>query len=142
MAKKQKLFETDEFKRLQKEWYFKLYNSGFVDDESKPVRDKKTKKIVGVKVNNSEEIQPHVVNLNVYNHMTGHDYHAFCNEILRSFRFRNDVDRYIFEMHSNGLSDREVVKLVLSVFDQNIQQSTVNRIVTRIKQKYSLGETK
>lgn len=84
-------WETEEFKKLDKKWKQKLEAAGFDDIE---VGDHFLKRPI---LRISELYCPHSEN-----------YYSLARSFLLTFQFTNQIDKKIWELHSKGLSLREI----------------------------------
>jgi hypothetical protein len=114
MAKK-KYYETDEFKSLQKNWYAKI----------------------GEEVEKNESvIVPETIETFKTQYLGGLDYAAFCEQILREFKFKKDIHRIIFEKHAEGKSRREIQDFLFQTHAFEISDKNVDLVVNRIKKQF------
>jgi hypothetical protein len=118
---KKKFFETKEFSDLNKTWEKKLAESGFDDIE---------------KGDTAHIIQKQIVTVHQTKVSVGLDYYQFCNAILRDHTFHRDVDRAIFELHTEGSSDREISTWLKASVFRDYSHMQVSRIILRIKEDF------
>ena len=113
-TKEKKFFLKPEFKSLQEEWYAKLSDEGFIDTET--IRD----------------IRSNSVNQQVF---TVNDqwavYNDKCRAYLSSGKIVDAVDFRIFELHCDGISERETARL-LTQEGYKVGYSTVRRKVLEL----------
>ena len=62
-----------------------------------------------------------------------------CEEILAAYDFRNQVDRRVFELHTKGLSSRQIQTAINEEFDQTLDQRTISRTINRARDSYTKG---
>ena len=115
------VFETSEFKKLEREWTKKLKASGFVDIENR---------------DNGNIIHSELIILN--DSCAGHDdYYQYCHDILRDFPFRRELDRVIFERHAEGCSLREIEEwLENQALGMTLSHQAINNVIDKIKSEY------
>lgn len=118
-------YENDKFISLRNAWYELLKETGFNDLENPDQPDR--------------FIQPEIINTRSKFGFT-ENYYQYCQLILRDFPFRRDVDRLIFELHTEGKSIREIEGLLPIMFIdkpfRKIQKSHIDRIIRRIKEDF------
>ena len=112
---KKKFFETNEFKRLNKEWYSKLKASGFVDTES-------TSSIEADSVVKQEFAVDH----------KWVEYNQQCVLFLESGVLTEKLDLFIFELHCDGRSNREIARLMVGSEFKPLHASNIDRRLNRI----------
>lgn len=89
---------ANEFEKLKKVWYQKLKESGFKDIESKNGS-------VGrgaPRVDNITEVQQEAIK----------EYYSMTRHFLTEHKFESEQDRFIWEQYSEGLSVRDISKLL------------------------------
>jgi hypothetical protein len=107
------------FQKLQQKWYAKLEKSGFKDieqDEDNLKRwssDFTTKKF-----------------LDTYEAKA--DYYYMATQFLNDYKFETQIERVIWEYHAEGISNRNVAKLLKKV-KISMSHSSVLIIVSRLK---------
>lgn len=119
--KKQKYYETDEFKQLQDEWYAKLQEDGFKDIEDHktgfvepPFRHRSYK--ADVQYEATEE------------------YFRLCRHYLTNGAFKSDLDKEIWSMHTEGATYRNIAEKLSQ------HTTTVFRKVKRYKKLMKKGD--
>lgn len=119
--------KSKEYIALQKEWYEKLKREGFDDLEyfydNGEAREwlKGTSKFVSME---TEEV--HNPSLTYDNTL---DYYLKVDKILETTLFDSEEHKYIFTLHTEGLSLRKIAKLV------NFSHPKVLRIINKYKAK-------
>lgn len=116
MKKYKSVYETDNFKSLQNEWYQKLKDSKFEDSEG---------------FNNSSIIQPQIFQGST----TG--YADLCTEILKNYKFKKDIHKAIFQLHADGKTEVEITKHVKQYYGFDFSRRGINDLLTRVKKEYS-----
>jgi hypothetical protein len=124
VAKSKKFYETDDFKTLQKEWYGKLDPKEFDLEEGLP----------------DNVIRPEVIRTEKSQYDGGTAYWNLCQEILRTYRFKKDVHKTIFELHTNGLSERQIATEIKKKTLTKMSQKGINLLINRVKESYLKGE--
>lgn len=93
-------YNSKEYKALQKEWYEKLKKDGFKDIETE-----KGNMDTGKILNNI------ATRCTVDTFKAQQDYYRFAGQFLHEYKFKSE-DRIIWESHCNGVSIREIVKVL------------------------------
>ncbi len=141
MAKK--YYETDEFKRLNTKWSKKLEKSGFKD----------------IDPDDTETIQLEIVTLPQYKsqyEQGTQGYYELCQKILRTHEevmtsdsstyvkkhkiFKTDVQKRIFELHTEGKSETDISQLLKVEFGQTYSRENINYVVRTIKDTFIYGK--
>lgn len=91
-------FKTKEFRELQSKWYKKLRQQGFEDLERKAGRLK-----TGALQNIS-----HLYNTEQFN--IKEEYYRLAGQFLHEHKFKSGIEKKIWELHSEGMSIRNIVK--------------------------------
>jgi hypothetical protein len=120
MAKKA-FYKTEKFKKLEADWYQKLKSEGFEDIEDG---------------NNSEVIEPQVFQTRPIQHLSGDTWAQECVAILKSYPFRKDLHRKIFELHAQGNSVRDIVRMLKMNFKVKVSVMGVNLIINRVRANF------
>ena len=119
MAKK-KFYETEEFAQLNAEWKQKLEESGFDDIEKN-----ETDTII-----RPQEFYP------ASRYAFTKDYYEYCQDVLRNYPFKRDIDQIIFELHAQGMSDRQIEAELKRRELRAYTYRRVNQIVNQIKNDF------
>jgi hypothetical protein len=85
-----------DFKELQKHWYTKLRDEGFEDIEDDQGRPKEWD--FNFFRNRFDPIK----------YQATLQYYAWARFVLTTFKFRNELERMIWELHCEGLSERKI----------------------------------
>lgn len=117
---KNKSKKTDSYAKLKAKWYKKLADGGFVDIE----RDEHSFK-----------------NGNNYNMLTTpaiqwvakEEYYRMATHFLNEHNFDSELDKVIWEYHTNGISMRNIV-LLLAKVNIKRQRDQVWRCINRLEQ--------
>jgi len=123
MTADKKFYETPEFKKLQTKWYARIKKKGFVD-----IEEGQDERIVEPEVFNTET--------NQYHH--GIEYYELCLRILAEGKFRKEIYKLIFELHTEGKSEREIAG-ELEKLDAGLTPQAVSEIIKRIKKNFLRG---
>ena len=101
-------FKTREFKKLNKLWYGKLKKEGFQDIE----RQDKIGAREGRLINSS---LPHIIeNYTVDQFEVKREYYRMAGQFLHEYKFKTALERIIWDMHTQGISVRNIVKKLQS----------------------------
>jgi hypothetical protein len=92
---------SKEFKDLQKDWYKKLKDSGFQDIE-RGAGQLKTDPLQNIKT---------FYDLNSFE--SKQEYFRMAGAFLYSYKFKNEAEKLIWRLHSEGVSFRTIVKILL-----------------------------
>lgn len=109
------------FRAVQKEWYEKLKKDGFKDAEE-VFKEEHRLKIFDSCQFNRERVR------NVFQFKQ--DYYLMAEKFLNLYKFDNQMERTIWEMHSNGVSIRSISSSWKSGKAPN--KDSVNRIIRRL----------
>jgi hypothetical protein len=120
-----KFYETAEFKKLKKEWDKKLESSGFEDIEKNDTDNIITNQIIKT----GENIYQNYID---FVEDAGLDYYQYCHQILREFPFKRELDRVVFEMYTEGKTEREISKSLQNLNLKPITQQAINLLIRRI----------
>lgn len=114
-----------EFKELQKIWYDKLRKSGFEDieqDETKLktwstelARDRRTVSF------RSKEL-----------------YYYKANHFLHDYEFESNIEKVIWEYHSNNVSFRDISKILNAVSKKQRSRMLIFRVIRRLQEEMKL----
>ena len=103
--------KSPKFKKLQDKWYNKLKNSGFEDIEQADGNLKKQAKSI------------HILYYKPVAYEAKQRYFELAGQFLYWYKFKNEVEKKIWTLHSEGMSNIKISK-VTGVYVQ-----TVNHIV-------------
>lgn len=118
---KKKFYETEEFKRLNKEWQKKLEESGFEDIE---------------KSDNDFIRQHQVFTADKVQSEGGREYYLLCQKILREYDFKDNLHRLIFELHTEGKSVREISTFLQLNSERTLKKSVISDVINKIKNTF------
>ena len=111
-------FKTPQFKALEREWYAKLKESGFVDAEDSEGMLKSWHSCYF-----QQRFEP-----DYYHHKE--EYYRQAGIFLETYRFTSQTDKEIWALHSKGLSLREISK----EFEgrKNSSKDSINSVIKRL----------
>jgi len=116
-------FRTKKFKELQERWYKKLEKSGFEDVEDMTLNEPLLK--------NWDNFRYRKVTPEEYESRTR--YYSNCRDVLNTYPFERAIHRRIWELHTEGLSLRQIEKTIKKEnkrFTSN--HVTINSIIQKI----------
>jgi hypothetical protein len=113
--------QPKDLKSLQKIWYAKLKKSGFDDIESEngQLRGDASRYI-------AENPHPNLWEATA-------DYYRLANSFLYDNRFDTELEKTIWEYHANGLSARNIAKVLKQVKVKSLSKNTVWRTIVRLR---------
>jgi len=120
---------TKSLAKLKKLWYQKLRESGFKDIERKDGT-------VG-------RGAPRVDNLNDVQKQAIQDYYSMCRNFLEEHTFDNEVERFIWSLHSEGTSVRDISNQLQKINITKKKDATwyvVKRLVALMKTRYGVSK--
>ena len=113
--------QTGEFKALQDKWYEKLKRNGFKDIEQ------------------GEEYGRMLLPFNSERFATNKEYnrdkeqyYRLAGQFLHSYKFKNHTEMRIWELHSQGVSVRNIAKKMPKMIDQDLPKHVKSGWPTRI----------
>lgn len=98
-AKQQKKKKPQTLSELREVWYKKLERSGFDDIEATEYRLKRS----------VHDFTLPVVNRDWY---AKNEYYSMAGLFLNSYKFKSNIEKVIFEYHANGISVRDIAKII------------------------------
>jgi hypothetical protein len=101
-------FKTKAFRDLEKKWYDKLADKGFKDLER---RNKWGREEGRLKTDPLENI-PHFYNVEQF--QIKEEYYRMAGQFLHEYKFKTALERIIWDMHTQGISVRNIVKKLQS----------------------------
>lgn len=108
-------FKSKEFRNLQKDWYKKLANTGFEDIEDTSSQNEFLKSW-------SSEINE-----------TGQEYYYMAEHFLSEYSFQDDDEKLIWEMHTNGKSERDIAIAFKRRRKRGLKKSNIHCIIDRLR---------
>ncbi len=129
--------KNSEFLKVQDEWYSKLEAEGFDDIEVVKKRDTKNKRLI---LTDSDVVQPEIVRQ--YNgHFNNTDgYYQLCQQILREFKFKKPHHKIVFELHTQGKSQRAVKRILMAEHQIEMSQQGIDKLIRRTKKQFIDGD--
>jgi hypothetical protein len=119
---KSNYYESDAFKELDYEWKQKLEDSGFQDIEKSEDGYKLRKQTFDAEEPIKHQMQVEQNNL--------------CHRILSEYSFKRDLDKLIFELHTQGLSVRQIESYLTKHAYKSIYFTRIGRIINQIKKDF------
>lgn len=123
----------NDLQALQKIWYQKLKESGFKDIEN--TNDVQRRLIIW----DSLHFQTHYSPEEFYEKQ---EYFRRASLFLHDYRFKNKIEKTIWDLHSEGCSLRSISTRLLSL-RVKMNKDTVNKIIVRLRtimEGYPLGD--
>lgn len=125
--------KAESFADIQKKWYAKLKKSGFEDAE-RPEGDRFALK------NPSEACKRDIVIKDYYAKL---EYYSMARKFIHDYKFESNLEKVIWEYHSEGVSVRNIAKLLKKVKVMKPNKDNVALIVARLademKKMYLVG---
>lgn len=111
-------FKTPEFKRLFKEWNQVLEQEGLseIEELQLPFSLRKSEHRTD-KIKEKDR------------------YYELAFDLLQTFKFKNDMYQYIWALHCNGITVRDISKMINQ---KKFSKTTVNRIIIEIEMESGL----
>lgn len=112
---------------LKKEWYDKLKSEGFNDIEVDETRLKTWSYSMSRVAYKYKDM--------MFNSKT--DYYRLSEHFLNEFKFESELDKVVWEYHTNGVSRKNIVKILNQLPDKN-KHTTLAKIrywLDKLKQK-------
>lgn len=124
---------TPKYKQLQEAWYSKLKESGFKDIE---YADGSLKSYVPTSFTARDPLMQSVTE----------EYYRMCYHFLNEYKFESELEKVIWEYHSNGLSARNIYKILTaegmpkwkSQWKKSSIHKRIKNLVNLMKQRYLL----
>jgi hypothetical protein len=123
-------FKSKEFRELEKKWYSKLSKKGFKDIER---TDRVGKENQRLKTDVMENIM-HFYTVDQFN--IKQEYYRTAGLFLHEHKFKSAKEKKIWALHSEGLSIRDIIKLLKSkgqVAYKDLVQNTIKRLAAEMK---------
>lgn len=116
------VYKTKEFKKLKDTWYKKLEKSGFVDVEASEDSLKEWDSSITLRYDK------HII-------ASKEEYFRLAGKFLFSYEFESERDTAIWQLHSDGLSLREIATQLKKKKYKINSMSNVNLVVKKLAQK-------
>lgn len=113
MAKNNKFYETRSFKKLNDEWSRKLEQSGFEDIEQ-PTNFKSGLPDGNLKQWASSFFIANFRDGDVDKFKAKEEYYRLAGQFLHEYKFSNEYEKNVWEMHGEGLSIETIVNTLLA----------------------------
>ncbi len=111
-------FRTKNFLKLKDQWYKKLAKSGFEDIENTSLPDPDLKHCDVIRFN---KVTPDA-------YETRTKYFSNCRDLLNTYKFETKLHKRIWELHSEGLSLREIE----TVIKKRYKKDSIHNIIRKI----------
>lgn len=114
-----KFYQTKKFKQLNKEWASKLKDSGFRDIEP-----------------NEDTLAPYSTRFLRHPHYVWElrlAYYSMCEAFLQKYTFKSEYEKVIWEYHANGLSEREIAKVLPPIKGKKRHYSTIWNVISDLR---------
>lgn len=123
-------FKTKEFKQQQDAWYKQLKQEGFADIE----RSDKVGKASGrLKTDALKNI---LQSYTPEQFAVKQDYYRLAGQFLHDYKFKSEKERTIWQMHSDGVSVRDIIKALKSkgmTAYKNLVHGTIMKLTEEMK---------
>lgn len=93
-----KFYKTNEFKNLEREWYLRLQKEGFKDAEDTTKDHRPLNEWHSFRFAAKSQLRLE----------SAKDYYARAKDLLELYPFKSEMHRWIWELHSKGLSKRKI----------------------------------
>jgi len=98
-------YKDPKFRKLQDRWYKKLARLGFNDIEQDDNYLNQTSYVLSA--SGKGDLDKALLSIEAKT-----EYYSICRRFLQAYQFESEVDRKIFEYHSEGVGIRDIVKKV------------------------------
>ncbi len=112
------------FKALQKVWYDKLAKSGFEDIE----RDEENLKFPLINKFSESEKETYLEHWKAQR-----DYYYMATHFLNSYKFETKLEEIIWAYHAEGISVRDIAKLLNRVKKEKTNRTSVWQIIKKLE---------
>lgn len=124
MTKQKKTKKPESLASLKKKWYAKLEKSGFEDAE-RPEFDRYALKSSSDKFNTADTVRDYYAKT---------EYYSMARKFLHDYKFSSNLEKVIWEYHTEGISVRNIAKLLKKVkFKMN--KDKVNAVTMRLEKE-------
>ena len=121
-------WKNKQFQDLKAKWYKKLKKSGFEDAEQDEERLKSWSLEKNSKSRRPGASDSDVAMLN----SSKAEYYRQAGFFLHEYKFESRIDRYIWEKHANGVSHRNIAK-ILNKLGHEYDRNKVLNIITKLR---------
>ena len=108
-------------KKLQQKWYAKLKKDGFKDIEHDEHTLTEYSSVYFKKHTHDEIVEKQ-------------RYHDMSTAFLEQYKFENNVDRIVWEYHTNGISVRDITQLLKKI-KVKTNRNSVAQLIRKLKVK-------
>lgn len=109
-----------ELNQLKDLWYQKLKETGFkdIENENGVIEDDGIPR----SVNFQDEMQRQIVQ----------DYYSMATCFLNAYKFESELEKVMWEYHTNGLPIRDIVKLINNTKVKTVSRTVVGEIIYKL----------
>lgn len=125
---KQKFWQTEEFRQLEKEWYERLEKNNFEDIE-KTLNGKSVLKQRASNCYRSSSEAEREGKLRYYE--------LLCHNFHKETQFKSEAEEFIIERRSQGLSIKRISEQ-LEIAGERCHRMTVRRVIQRFEAKWGM----
>lgn len=121
---------SKDFKKLQDKWYRKLKKSGFVDQEQNEKHLKQPSGIASIYRPNGSSRLDDWLEMGITSSIKNHwktQYYSRARQFLGEYKFKNRLERTIFEMHVEGIGVRAIADKI-----KKFKRASVHNIIKRL----------
>lgn len=122
-----KVIKAKSYSQERKVWYKKLKETGFNDLENSQGFLK------AYASSNFSQTSPHA-------HESRREYYYLCQQFLNEFKFDSELQKAIWEYHTNGISYRDIAKTVRKVFEDQYKNNLEYILKKHSAEEKKLGE--
>jgi hypothetical protein len=127
MAKQKKKTKTEpfSFEKLKKEWYTKLKKEGFEDIERHESATFALKSSSN-KFNTADVARDYYAKS---------EYYSMARKFLHDYKFSSNLEKVIWEYHTEAISARDIAKLLVKVKVIKPNKDNISQIIARLAQE-------
>jgi hypothetical protein len=123
--------DNRKLKELQQHWYKKLKDSGFKDIEDvknpyNPLKRSSSHMFINLRKTLTDGEMIDYINNKAF-------YFTLAQEFLNEHQFLDEYERYVWEKHSNGESNRSIERLFLKEKKKSTYREKVRKVVNSLK---------
>lgn len=116
---------SGDFELLQKQWYQKLKEDGFVDIENTAYKNPDLLRYEG---------KYFIKQYSPFEFEIKQEYYERASEFLHTHVFESRLDEEVWKMHSDGVSVREMAAILKRIGFPSLGFRTVHQILQRLKE--------
>lgn len=110
---------SDKFDKLQDHWYNKIKTDGFVDIEYKD--------------GSNERGAPNLKNKTPVQIEAIETYYTMARHFLIEYEFGREIEKTIWSYYSEGLTYRDIEKVLAGVKIKNLKKSQIKNIISKLE---------